>query len=67
VSAESFERDPTRSALLGGMIIEYHSEHDALVAVRIELVIGTVRRALMRHYSSIGSGPRGNSPGPAAP
>ncbi len=67
MSAESFERDPARSALLGGMIIEYHAEHDALVAVRIEVVIGTVRRALMNHYASFGSGPRRKSPGPAVP
>jgi len=34
------------------MIIEYHSDHDALVAVRIEVVMGTIRKALLRHYAS---------------
>jgi hypothetical protein len=51
VSDASFERDPSGNALLGGMVIEYHSEYDALVALRIEVVVGTIRRALIRHAS----------------
>jgi hypothetical protein len=66
-STESYEREPKGSALLSGMVIEYHPEHDALVAVRIEVVIGTIQRALTRHYASLGSDQCGNSPGPASP
>jgi hypothetical protein len=51
VSDASFERDSSGNALLGGMVIEYHSEYDALVALRIEVVVGTIRRALIRHAS----------------
>jgi hypothetical protein len=45
-SPESYERDP--NALLSGMVIEYHREHDALVAVKIGVVINTIRRAMAR-------------------
>lgn len=51
-TAGSIERDPKGNARVSGMIIEYHSDHDALVAVRIEVVMGTIRKALMRHYAS---------------
>jgi hypothetical protein len=61
-SAESIEREPKGNARLSGMIIEYHSDHDALVAVRIEVVIGTIRKALMRHYASLSPGQRGKTP-----
>jgi hypothetical protein len=44
-SPESFERDAGGS-LLTGMIIEYHEEHRALVAVKIRSVIAGIGRAL---------------------
>jgi hypothetical protein len=47
-SPESYERDPRRNAKLSGMVIEYYSEHHALVAVKIEYVIGSIRRAMAR-------------------
>jgi hypothetical protein len=41
-SPESYARDPTRSALLCGMVIEYHNDHRALVAVRIDIIVNGV-------------------------
>jgi hypothetical protein len=45
-SAESYARDPTGSALLAGMVIEYYKERCALVSVRIETVMNGIRDAL---------------------
>ena len=45
-SPESYVRDPGRSALLSGMVIEYHSDHRALVAVRIGTILNRIRIAL---------------------
>lgn len=47
-SAESYARDPAGSALLAGMVIEYHREYHALVSVRIDTVINGIRRILAR-------------------
>lgn len=43
---ESYARGPTRSALLCGMVIEYHPDHRALVAVRIDIIVNGILRAL---------------------
>ena len=45
-SPESYARDPNRSALLSGMVIEYYEEHRALVAVKIGAIINSIRLAL---------------------
>jgi len=50
-SPESYARDPRHSALLSGMVIEYHKEHRALVAVRIGAIIKGIRSALTRRPS----------------
>ncbi|MHB1587912.1 MAG: hypothetical protein ACYCRH_12980 [Acidiferrobacteraceae bacterium] len=47
-STESYARDPTGSARLAGMVIEYHREYHALVSVRIDTVIHGIRRILAR-------------------
>lgn len=47
-SPESYARDPRHSALLSGMVIEYHKEHRALVAVRIDSIVRGIRNALNR-------------------
>jgi len=60
-SAKSFKRESIGNAQLSGMIIEYHSDHGALVAVRIEVVIETIRRALMRHSASLSLGQGGKA------
>jgi hypothetical protein len=44
-SPESYARNPKRGALLGGMVIEYHSDHRALVAVEIGMIVNSVRGA----------------------
>jgi hypothetical protein len=51
--AESYARDPTRSALLAGMVIEYHGDHHALVSIRIDPVINSIRVALARQSSDL--------------
>jgi len=38
-------RDPKRNALLSGMVIEYYSDHRALVAVKIGTIINGIRSA----------------------
>lgn len=43
---ESFARDPIGNARLGGMVIEHHKEHRALVAVRIDGIVNGIRSAL---------------------
>jgi hypothetical protein len=45
-SSASYERDPKGSALLGGMVIEHHKKHGALVAVRIGGIANGIRNAL---------------------
>ncbi len=45
-SPESYERSPTANAKLAGMVIEYYSEHQALVAVKVNPMIGWIRRLL---------------------
>ena len=47
-STEAYARDPTGSALLAGMVIEYHRKHRALVSVRIDTVMNGIRGALAR-------------------
>jgi hypothetical protein len=55
-SPESYERDPTKSALLAGMVIEYYKEHRALVAVRIGTIVNGIRLALARRWTiTVGS------------
>jgi hypothetical protein len=49
---ESYARDPKGNALLCGMLIEYHKEHRALVAVRIGMIVSGIRRALAQLGSS---------------
>jgi hypothetical protein len=51
----SYARDPKHSALLSGMVIEYHKEHRALVAVRISAIVKGSRSALTRHSSASSS------------
>lgn len=53
-SPESYARDPTRNALLGGMLIEYHRDHHALVSIRIDQVINGIRIALARQSTDSG-------------
>lgn len=47
-SAESYARDPVGSARLAGMVIEYHRGYPALVSVRIDTVVNSIRRILAR-------------------
>jgi hypothetical protein len=47
-SPESYARDPKRSALLAGMVIEYYKKHRALMAVRIGPIVNGIRIALAR-------------------
>ena len=42
-SPNSCARDPNRSALLSGMVIEYYRDHRALVAVRIGTIVNGIR------------------------
>jgi hypothetical protein len=44
-SPESYARDPKRSALLSEMVIEYHRDHRALVAVKIGTIVNGIRSA----------------------
>jgi hypothetical protein len=54
-SLEAYTRDPKRSALLSGMVIEYHGDRRALVAVRIGIIVNGIRGALApRPSESIG-------------
>jgi hypothetical protein len=50
-SPESYARDPSRNAMLAGMIIEYYRAESALVAVRIDAAIRVIRNALARRLS----------------
>jgi len=43
---EFVKTDSQTNALLSGMIIEYYEEHRALMAVRISLIVASIRRAL---------------------
>ena len=45
-SLDSYDRDPRGSALVSGMVMEYHKEHRALVAVRIDAIVRGIRIAL---------------------
>ena len=47
-SLDSYDRDPRGSALVSGMVMEYHKEHRALVAVRIDAIVSGIRVALAR-------------------
>jgi hypothetical protein len=51
ISPESYARDPRRRELLSGIVIEYHKEHRALVAVRIGTIVNGIRDALTRRPS----------------
>jgi hypothetical protein len=53
-SPESCTRDPKRSALLAGIVIEYYSQHRALVAVSIGTIVNGIRIALARRPSGYG-------------
>src|SRR6266403_4205877 len=56
-SPEAYTRDPTGSALLCGMLIEYHSDHHALVAVRIDIIVNGIHRLI---HDPSGKIPRGS-------
>jgi len=43
---ESLLRNPEGAALLAGMVIEYHQEHRALVAVKMGSIVESIRRVL---------------------
>jgi hypothetical protein len=45
-SLDSYDRNPRGSALVSGMVIAYHKEHRALVAVRIDAIVSGIRVAL---------------------
>jgi hypothetical protein len=47
-SLESYDQDPRGSAMVSGMVMEYHKEHRALVAVRIDAIVSGIRAALSR-------------------
>ena len=44
-SPDSYARRPSRSALLSGIVIEYHGDHRALVAVKIGTIVDGIRSA----------------------
>jgi hypothetical protein len=52
-SEGSFAREVAGNALLGGMVIEYHREHRALVAVKIGTIVNGIRLALYRERPSV--------------
>ena len=44
-----------RCAVLAAMMIEHHPKHDAVVAVKIGFIVGSIRRALAKDRADHGT------------